>query len=1201
MKKMIDSWGSHVKKIPLQGLLCLLILCFSFSVYAQQAGKAIDINVKDATMKEILEIIKKHDYRLVYSTAVIDACKKKVTMNLKKATVAQVLDEAFKETDLVYKVDNNLITIKVVQKDKSIVAKGVVKDEKGEPVPGVSVIIKGTTTGTATDANGNFQIKVPENSVLLFSFVGMETKSVLVDSDKPVTVVMKEVVNEMDEVVITGYQVINKRELTSSISTLKAEDIIEPVGNSLDQMLQGKVPGMSVMQMTSTVGAAPKIRIRGSSTVIGNREPVWVLDGVVLTDPVKLDATELNSMDRVNLIGNAISGLNPEDIDRIDVLKDASATALYGSKAANGVIVITTKRGRVGTPSVRYSTSMSFMERPSYKGLDRMNSKERIEVSEEIHARGLQFSGFSPDDVGYEGALRRLWDGKISMEQFYGEVKKLKEVNTDWYDLLFRNSFSHSHSLSVSGGTEKATYYFSVGYSNQQGAQLQEQGERFNFMNNLTFKLSERLSVNTTLAASINTIDRPTEDLYAYAYNTSRAIPAYHENGAYYFYGVEVNSVFQFYDDAVLNYNVFNELRHSGSTRTTRSVNTQVNLDYKVASWLNLNGVFSYNTSTSEASSYYDEETYKVSTYRGLPYGFDRNLLASADLKNLRENVCRIPYGGILNSSNDASDSFMARLSLSANKVFNDVHSVSFSAGMEMLTNKYEGYSKEEWGYLPERGKQFTVLENLDDWSKAAQSMLEMKPIISDNTTNFLSYYATASYGFRGKYIVSANVRGDGSNKLGENARFLPVWSFSGRWNLTNEPWMNFVENVFSNIDFRVSYGIQANVTDAHNPNMIIALGKLYQNSEEYSASLVQLPNLDLKWEKTNSFNFGMDFDLFKGKISGVFEFYHKKSKDQLMSVEVESTNGGKVVTINGGNLTNKGWDLTLALTPVRTKDFVWRVTFNTGKVYNEVSNAADRTVTYSDYLNGTVVKNGYALNSFYSYQFDGLDANGLPKFKGLKDYDENGNLVITTRTQALASALKYSGKREPNVSGGLSMSFRYKRLSLNTRFALSLGNKIRLNDLYMDEGSSLPYPAQNMSSEFVNRWQKAGDEEKTNIPVLSDQTISISSMNPDNIGTVMNGNEQVARNYWQMYNDSDLRVVSGNFLRCNSISLTYALSNEIAKKLYVKGASFSLGVTNPFVIKSKDLKGRDPEQVTLGAGTLPPQQNYSLMLNINF
>ena len=539
MKKMFDSWGSHVKKIPLQGLLCLFILCLSLPLHAQNEEGKININVKDASVKEVLEVLKKYNYRLVYSTAVIEACKKKVTLKMKGATPSQVLDEAFKGTNLVYKITGNLITIKEVKKDETLVAKGVVKDEKGEPMPGVSVIIKGTVTGTSTDTKGNFQIRVPENSILLFSFLGMESESLLCDSEDPVTIVMKERVNEMDEVLITGYQIFKKRELTSSIVSLGAEDIIEPVGSSLDQMLQGKVPGMSVMQMTSTVGAAPKIRIRGSSTIIGNREPLWVLDGIVLSDPVKLDPTELNSMDRVNLIGNAISGLNPEDIERIDVLKDASATALYGSKAANGVIVITTKRGKVGAPSIRFSTSMSFMERPSYNKQFRMNSKERIEVSEEIQNRGLQFDGFSPSDVGYEGALYRLWDGQITMNEFYREVKKMKEENTDWYDLLFRNSFSQSYTLSASGGTDRADYYFSVGYSNQQGSQLQEQGERFSFMTNLGFKFSERLRATVNMAASINRTDRPTVDLNEYAYTTSRAIPAYNEDGSYYFYGKE--------------------------------------------------------------------------------------------------------------------------------------------------------------------------------------------------------------------------------------------------------------------------------------------------------------------------------------------------------------------------------------------------------------------------------------------------------------------------------------------------------------------------------------------------------------------------------------------------------------------------------------------------------------------------------------
>lgn len=1201
MKRMFDLWERFLKKFHFQRLLCLFMLCLSLPLVAQNEVRKVNINVENASLKEVLDVLKKYNYRLVYSTSVIDACKKKVTLDLKKVSASEVLNKAFKNTDLTFRIDKNVITIKQVVRDENITAKGFVTDVSGDPLPGVAVMLKGSLTGTTTTATGHFQMRVPKNSVLTFSFIGMQPQSAFVESEQPIKISMKETSIKMDEVVITGFQVLKKRESTSSIVTLDAEDIIEPVGISLDQMLQGKVPGMAVMQMTSTVGAAPKIRIRGSSTIIGNREPVWVLDGVVLTDPVSLDATELNSMDRVNLIGNAISGLNPEDIDRIDVLKDASATALYGSKAANGVIVITTKRGKIGAPSVRFSTSMSFMQRPSYKNQFRMNSKERIEVSEEIHDRGLEFIGFSPDNVGYEGAVHRLWDGKISMDQFNKEVKRMKEMNTDWYDLLFRNSFSQSYTLSVSGGTKKTDYYFSAGYSKQQGAQMQEQSERFSFMSNLGFQLSERLRADVSLSAGVNTTDRPTVDLNQYAYETSRAIPAYNADGSYVFYGKEPLLTIAETPTLTLDYNVLNELQTSGTDYTTRDMNARLNLSYKIASWLNASAILSYNTSSSRSETWYDERSYYVSKLRQLPYGYDRSHWDKSMEAQFRNSICQIPYGGILSSGNNTNDSYMARVSLNMNKMFKEVHSLSFSVGMETTSTKYKGYDKEEWGYLPGRGKKFVDLENLTDWKYASEKMQSLKPIISDNTTNFLSYYGTFSYGYHGKYIVSANVRGDGSNKLGESARFLPIWSFSGRWNITEENFMMPLTNVLSNLNIRASYGIQANVTDAHNPNLIINLGNLHANSEQFRATLSQLPNRNLEWEKTNSFNAGLDFDFFNGILSGSIEYYYKKSKDQLMVLEVESTNGAKTVTINGGDLTNKGWDLSLSVTPIKTNDFEWNMTFNTSKNRNSVVNALERSESYTDYLNGSIVKNGYALNSFYSYQFAGLDAQGRPTFHGTKDYDEQGNVVVLTREQALASVLKYSGKREADLTGGLSMSFRYKQLALSTRFAMSLGNKIRLNDLYDDNNLRLPFPAQNMSSEFVNRWRKPGDEKHTDIPALSDKVISMSDMNPDNKGRIMNMSNVVAENYWQMYNDSDLRVVSGNFLRCTAISLSYSLPEEMTKKMRLHGASLSLGVSNPFVIKSKDLKGRDPEQVTLGSGTIPPQQSYSLMLNITF
>ena len=281
-----------------------------------------------------------------------------------------------------------------------------------------------------------------------------------------------------------------------------------------------------------------------------------------------------------------------------------------------------------------------------------MNAKERIEVSEEIHNRGLQFTGFSPDDVGYEGALNRLWNGRITMDQFNKEVKAMKELNTDWYDLLFRNSFSQSYTLSVSGGSKRVTYYFSAGYSNQQGAQLQEEGERFSFMSNLGFNLSKRLHAEVSLSAGINKTDRPTVDLNDYAYSTSRAIPAFNADGSYAFYGYkEVSSLLgdpSSIHNPVLNYNILNELDYSGTEQSIRDVSARVNLDYKITSWLNASALLSYTTSATNSETWYDEKSYYVSTYRGLPYGYDRSGFTESQESKYRKQVSQIPFGGIL-------------------------------------------------------------------------------------------------------------------------------------------------------------------------------------------------------------------------------------------------------------------------------------------------------------------------------------------------------------------------------------------------------------------------------------------------------------------------------------------------------------------------------------------------------------------------
>ena len=404
----------------------ILFCCFFLSVLSVTgmpgsiAQEVVSGNFQNEPLKEVLKELKSQTgVYFMYNTTEIDA-DVRVSVTFEKENLETALNKILSGLPYTYRRMNDYFLIiperTMVQDSvkKSVTVRGLVHDERKLPLPGVTVRIKGSSIGTVTDVKGEFKIDLPElkNVMLIFSFIGMETLEL--KADTVMNIVMKEEAQAVDEVVVTGYQQIERRQLTSSVISVTGESLLEGAAISLDQMLQGKLAGVTVLQATSTPGAAPKIRIRGSSSITGNREPVWVVDGVILDEPVSIPAEELNSLDRINLIGNAISFLNPEDIERVDILKDASATAIYGTKAANGVIVITTKKGKRGAPSFSYTMSMSLMSPPNNKNMERMNSAERIEMSEEMQERGLEYNGFKPSHVAYEGALMDLWDKKIT-------------------------------------------------------------------------------------------------------------------------------------------------------------------------------------------------------------------------------------------------------------------------------------------------------------------------------------------------------------------------------------------------------------------------------------------------------------------------------------------------------------------------------------------------------------------------------------------------------------------------------------------------------------------------------------------------------------------------------------------------------------------------------------------------------------------
>ncbi len=1165
-------------------LCCFFVFMLSWEVQASSQEK-VSINMKEKTLREVLKSFKEQTgIHFMYNMADVDV-NKIVSVQVKNLGLDETLQTIFGPLPYQYKkVKDYILIIKKEipqkQENERRIVKGRVVDKDGNPLPGVSVLVKGTVSGVATDIEGRFEIHLnPSERVLIFSFVGMRSKEVSVDKNE-LYVVMESVAELMNEVVVTtGYQNIEKRKLSSSVFSIDGDVVREGAALGLDNMLQGKIPGMNVMASTSTPGAATKIRIRGSSTISGNQEPLWVVDGFILEDPVPISAEELNSLDNVNLIGNAISSLNPEDIDRIDVLKDASATAIYGVRAANGVIVITTKKGKMGNPKIRYSMNLSINERPEYDGLYRMNSKERIEVSKEIEQKGLPF-GVQPARVSYEGALMDLYDRTISYEEFQQRVKRLEEVNTDWFDIIYRTSLTQKHNLSVSGANDKVNYYFSGSFQNARATVRKTGVKQFNGLMKLGINLYSNLKLDLQMRASTDNKEylHPKISPYSYAFKTSRAIPCYNEDGTLSFY----NKTQGF--EVPLQYNIVNEMNNTGNSINGTSINFNANLLWEIIPNLRLTGAISYSRSHTEEKEWFNEESYVATDLRHYNYGQEL-----PESKYWREEQCKLPYGGGLRNKDTRNTSYTVRAQVDYRLNFLTMHELTLVLGTEARSSKYEGLSTIQYGYLPDRGEKFVEIDPIQ-WPKYNELVKSNPNIITNSLTNIASYYGTLTYAYGGRYIANFNIRADGSNSFGQDKsnRFLPVWSASVRWNVQEESFLKNVMwlNLFA---VRGSYGIQGNVSSDQTPNLLIKLGSFDAVSKQYTSKLSKLPNPTLRWEKTESYNIGVDFAFLSNRIAGSVEVYRKKGSNQIISKEVTSTTGSTTMTLNAGNMENKGYELVLNLIPVRTKKFTWALNLNGARNINKVTRSGITTeYGYRDFLTGVAIIPNKSLNSFYSYKYDKLDANGLPTFK---DIEETEGI---TKEEMFAKVFEYSGKRIPDITGGIGTSVSYSNLTVGVFFSYSLGSKIRLNDLYNSFGQRLPQPQQNMHKDFVNRWRQPGDENHTDIPVLT-----IDPM--DMFGWKSDRKIEIADNAWEMYNKSNLRVVSGNYLRLKNLYVRYAVGQKLCHKLYAKSINFRFEATNLWLLAAKKLNGQDPEQIVLGGSTTPPTSSYTFGLDITF
>ncbi|PSL43062.1 TonB-linked SusC/RagA family outer membrane protein [Chitinophaga niastensis] len=1201
--------GQKKLHIQLPGRLLLravvvLYLCLSHSHPAcSQDHPArhfplVTVAVKNVSFDELIQVLRKQVAFQFFYNSSPDKLPGPISLHLKQVPLTMVLDRVLQKYRWEYLVDKNIIIIRpaVDSDDKNkhntgvtfmpVWVSGTVTGEDGKPVCRVSVVDVNSGKGALTDENGVYKLETLPGITLLFSCLGFECSRVLIKADTVLPVRLKKYSQAVNEVIVTGYQQVKGWEMTGAVFKTKMEALRIPGINRIDQVLQGRIPGASVITPSGGVGAAPKIRIRGTSTVLGNREPIWVVDGIVRESPYPYKTENqvelMNVTDRaavqagLSIFGNGITGLNPDDIAEITVLKDASATAIYGSRAANGVIVITTKKGRTGPPQFNIRTDITVTDKPGYKNMNRMDAPERIALSREIFDKGIIY----PDDVlpriGYEGALFRLLNKEIRQEDFNSEVAQLERNNTNWFNVLFRNAVSFNSYASMSGGNKRISYFGSLGRTNENGNAIGNEMNRLSTLFKADIKLLKFVDAGINFSSTTYRTKGFFDGLnpFEYALNTNRVLKA--DERYYASLGETYIPADFLYNKPLLRFNFLNELAHSGNTSTSKSINAAVNLNVRFAQKFRWESVYAFGYDATNNRRWADERSFAAA------------LLRKANYEDVYGSGAGIADINICNTDAIDKKSVTWRNTLhfyhAAGKRLQ--HDINAMAGMEVRRNIYEGQS-------------LSAANPGNDTSSS--------PIAINSIFNFLSFYGSTSYAYRQKYIVSFNARTDASNRFaaGSHHRFNPVWSAGVRWNMKQEKWLDKTQWL-DNLALRASFGYQGNTVESISPYLLAT--NVNPSFDPYTGQhylgIKNLPYTDLRWERTRSVNTGIDVAFFSNRLRIVWDYYYKVSSDVIVKQRVPEEYGVADSFINGGEIHNKGWELALGWTATNGKKLGWELQVIAGRNNNQVFDARTNARLVS-LVKGNAIVNGKPVGSLWSFPYAGLSPkDGQPLFRYLDIDKDRERLLHGSPTDYLV----YSGSSEPVFSGGLHSTLYYGRFSLATSFNVQLGYNVRLNPL-MQAGSGgyyrPPAPDKNAGKELTARWQQPGDEKLTNIPsIYSFQYYPVAYSIGKYFGDLTLSKDGNTLYRYDLYNYSDLISVNAGNLRCNYITIGYQLVNKNTKwGRGVTSADISISVNNAFVICDKRLKGQDPEIQSMSAtentATLPRYRSYVLSINL--
>lgn len=1142
-KKQVYQKNKHIFLI-----LSLFLLFFTITkASAQQSNHKITLSFEKTSLLQAMKKVESvSQYTFFYDRKVIQI-DRKVSLSVKDASIQEVLKKMFTGTDITFEISNRQIVLLPVTKPNSSkkLVTGVVSVDGGEPAIGATVMVKGETIGTITDVDGKFSIEAPLSGQLQFSYVGYVTKTVSLNGKADVQVTLSEDNHNLEEVVVVGYGSMKKKDLTGSVVGLRAEDISQTKSSSFVNAMQGKLAGVQISSQSGELGASTRISIRGANSVYGSSLPLYVIDGV----QIDVNSDEMAS----SRMGNGsqmdpMSSINPADIESIEVLKDASATAIYGSRGANGVVIVTTRSGKVGKSRVNYDGYISFGQ--VTKKIDVLGASDFIDYRREIDGNCPLFF----EDSNEDGAYNELDDPR---DPYSNPVH-------DWQDEMLRTAVSHNHNLSLDGGTEALQYSGSVGYSRNEGIIINNDYERITTRLKIDYK-KDRLKMGLNMNVSYSQFNGASQSGgEGGAFNgvvqslvTARPIeiyiPEYDNMGTYV-------SPISMLKDAYKN------------TSLMRS-NLNAYGEYRIMDGLTLNISVGGFLSSSKGKEFYGRNTEWGAGDHG------RAMIAEQ----------RASY--ISNSNQLTYQKNFGKSSLNAMVAF------------ELNHYNFESFSVDNANFLDES-------TGVDAISKGNV----LKGVNSyRGVNNRVSYLGRIYYDLLSRYLFTASIRADGSDKFGKGNQYGYFPSIAFAWRLSEEKFMKN-QHVFDNLKFRLSYGQTGNERIASYQYMANMENSYYNGVLGLSPSTLANPNL--KWETTIQYNAGLDMGFLNNRVQLNIDYYKKITNDMLMPAAIPSQTGYSSQWKNIGKVHNEGVELQLSTINLKNKDFQWSTDFNISHNKNTVKDLGGVDFVPVAIGGGWLtnvgrVMVGHDIGTAYGYVFDGIyqmdeftwqngsdpdipftqrnftlkpgvisvkGTNVKPgsyKFKNLDGSEDN---VVDENDQTIIS------HSSPKFFGGMNNTFRYKNFELSVFLSGSFGNEV-FNESKFRLSGGIPLAWQNLSKDFWdNRWTPEN-------PTNSYGTFSVDTRNTTSLMT---------NSYY---------VEDASYIKLKSVSLSYTIPASILKKI-------GLGnVTNAKVYATGDnlytwtnYTGFDPE-VDSGNALLtgfdrvsyPRTRSYILGVNVTF